>query len=65
MQVHISEICKTPSVTQRWVSKKGKAPTEADIDRIYSKYLTSTEDVLANNSSLITGGEERNYVLET
>ena len=55
MQVHITEICKTPSVEQRWCAKKGKAPTEADINRIYSKYLTSTEDVLANNSSLITG----------
>jgi len=62
-RVHISEICKTPSVTQRWVSKKGKAPTEADIDRIYSKYLTSTEDVLANNSRLITGTPETMEIL--
>ena len=55
LQVHISEICKTPSVTQRWITKKGKAPSEVDIDRIYHKYQTTTEDVLANNSALITG----------
>jgi phosphonoacetaldehyde hydrolase len=62
-RVHISEICKTPSVTQRWLSKKGKAPSEADIDRIYNKYLTTTEDVLSNNSSLITGTPETMAVL--
>ena len=60
--MHISEIFRTPSVEQRWCSKKGKAPTEADIDRIYSKYLTSTEDVLANNSRLITGSKNVNIL---
>jgi len=64
-RVHISEICKTPSVTQRWLSKKGKAPSEADIDRIYDKYLTTTEDVLSNNSSLITGTPETMSVLRS
>lgn len=64
-RVHISEICKTPSVTQRWLSKKGKAPSEADIDRIYHKYLTTTEDVLSNNSSLITGTPETMSVLRS
>ena len=54
-QLHISAICKTPSVHQRWVAKKGTGPTENDIDRIYGKYLTTTEDVLANNSALISG----------
>ena len=40
---------------QRWKDKKGKEPSDKDIDRIYSKYLTTTEDVLVNNSKLITG----------
>ena len=42
-------------VHQRWVAKKGTGPTENDIDRIYGKYLTTTEDVPANNSALISG----------
>jgi len=62
-RLHISAICKTPSVTQRWVAKKGTSPSESDIDRIYGKYLTTTEDVLANNSALISGAAETMSVL--
>jgi len=64
-RTHIEKVLEHPSVRQRWASKKGGSHTEKDIDRIYGKYLTTTMDVLANNSKLITGTVETIEVLRS
>merc|ERR1711997_1097773 len=57
-RIHIQRICDTPAVTQRWLEKKGQAPTSDDAERIYSKSLSATLDVLPSNSHLIRGAVE-------
>jgi len=57
-RIHIQRICDTPAVTQRWLEKKGQAPTSDDAERIYSKSLSATLDVLPHNSHLIRGAVE-------
>merc|ERR1712038_2000104 len=57
-RIHIQKICDPPAVTQRWQEKKGQAPTSDDAERIYSKSLSATLDVLPNNSHLIRGAVE-------
>ena len=54
-QIHIQKILETPSVSQRWLEAKGKAATDDDAERIYSKSLSATLDVLPSNSHLIRG----------
>jgi len=57
-RIHIQKIIQTPSVSERWLKKKGTAPTDDDAERIYSKSLSATLDVLPNNSHLIRGAVE-------
>merc|ERR1712018_444163 len=38
-RIHIRKILQTPAVASRWLQKKGKKPTDADAERIYSKSL--------------------------
>jgi len=54
-RLHIQAIIHTPAVAERWIQKKGKKPTDDDAERIYSKSLTATLDVLPNNSHMIRG----------
>merc|ERR1712079_366865 len=54
-RLHIQAIIQTPAVAERWTQKKGKKPTDDDAERIYSKSLTATLDVLPNNSHMIRG----------
>ena len=51
-------ILEYPQVSQRWISKRGSAHTDADIDRIYKNYLAGTMDTLVANSKLIDGTVE-------
>merc|ERR1712018_246328 len=57
-RIHIQKIIETPAVAERWFKKKGKKPTDADAERIYSQSLTATLEVLPNNSHLIRGAAE-------
>lgn len=54
-RIHIQKIIETPAVSKRWLEKRGKAATSDDAERIYSKSLSATLDVLPNNSHLIKG----------
>merc|ERR1712203_229216 len=54
-RIHIQKIIETPAVAERWTQNKGKKPTDDDAERIYSKSLTATLDVLPNNSHMIRG----------
>jgi len=57
-RTHIQMILEYPSVSQRWISKRGAAHTDEDIDRIYRNYLAGTMDTLVANSKLIDGTVE-------
>ena len=43
---------------KRWTDKKGSPPTDEDAERIYSKSLTATLDLLPANSKMIRGVPE-------
>merc|ERR1711862_1067597 len=57
-RIHIQKILETPSVSQRWLETKGKSFTDDDAERIYSKSLSATLDVLPTNSHLIRGAKD-------
>jgi len=57
-RIHIQRICQLPEVNKRWIIKKGRAPTEEDAERIYSKSLSATLDLLPANSKMIKGVPE-------
>merc|ERR1712244_171946 len=57
-RLHIQRICQLPEVKRRWTDKKGSPPTDDDAERIYSKSLTATLDLLPANSKMIRGVPE-------
>merc|ERR1712141_891447 len=54
-RLHIQQICALPDVINRWTKKHGCPPTLEDAERIYSKSLSATLDVLPANSRVIQG----------
>lgn len=57
-RIHIQRICQLPEVKERWTKAKGSAPNDQDAERIYSKSLTATLDLLPANSNMIKGVPE-------
>merc|ERR1712121_546969 len=57
-RLHIQRICQLPEVRKRWTDKKGSPPTDDDAERIYSKSLTATLELLPANSKMIRGVPE-------
>lgn len=57
-RAHIAAITKMPEVDQRWQAKFGKSAEDADIDRMYEKFLPLQKGVLADHSDLIPGAVE-------
>merc|ERR1711973_1022381 len=54
-RLHIQQICALPEVASRWTKKHGSPPTADDAERIYSKSLDATLEVLPANSRVIKG----------
>jgi len=54
-RLHIQRICRLPEVTRRWTEARGVPPTDEDAERIYSKSLSATLDLLPANSRMIRG----------
>jgi len=54
-RLHIQQICALPDVASRWTKKHGSPPTKDDAERIYSKSLSATLEVLPANSRVIKG----------
>lgn len=54
-RLHIQAICRNSEVSARWTAKHGKPPTDDDAERIYSKSLSATLDMLSSNSKMIKG----------
>merc|ERR1712079_458756 len=57
-RLHIQRICQLPEVRRRWTEKRGTPPTDDDAERIYSKSLSATLDLLPSNSKMIRGVPE-------
>merc|ERR1739847_96516 len=51
-RIHIRKILQTPSVAERWLKNKKIGANDDDAERIYSKSLSATLDVLPSNSHL-------------
>lgn len=62
-RIHIQKICDLPTVTERWTRKHGVPPTTKDAERIYTKSLSVTLDVLPANSRMIKGVTETMHKL--
>ncbi|EDP62847.1 phosphonoacetaldehyde hydrolase [alpha proteobacterium BAL199] len=54
-KVHIGLITEIPSVRRRWVETKGSEPTEADVTRMFERFVPLQEACLSDYSTLIPG----------
>lgn len=52
---HIEMILAQPAVAERWQARKGSAPTQMDVDGLYSAFLRIDEINCARYSALIPG----------
>ena len=57
-RVHIQKIGQLDSVRQRWHEKHGRAPTEADVDRMFSDFVPLQLACLSEYSEMIPGALE-------
>jgi phosphonoacetaldehyde hydrolase len=55
---HIAAILSLPRVSTAWHQKQGGAPTESDIDRLYSDFLPLQRAALACHADVIAGVPE-------
>lgn len=54
-RAHVAELLAMPAVRQRFVERHGRAPGEADIDRIYADFIPLQIETLPKFSDLIPG----------
>jgi phosphonoacetaldehyde hydrolase len=54
-RVHVQRITQLESVRQRWIEKHGKAPGEADVDKIYADAVPLQLKCLSDYSAMIPG----------
>jgi phosphonoacetaldehyde hydrolase len=52
---HIAHMCGLPSISQQWLSRHGRLPTEADIDSMYRETEKRMSDAIARHAGLIPG----------
>jgi len=52
---HIQAITQIPAVTEAWIAKHGRVPTDADVDALYERFLPMQIDVVADHSGVIPG----------
>jgi phosphonoacetaldehyde hydrolase len=55
---HIAAILSLPRVSAAWHDRRGLAPTEADIDRLYNDFLPLQRELLAEHADVIPGVPE-------
>jgi len=56
--LHIGKILEIPQVRQRWTDKKGKPPTQTDVDLMFEDFVPMQVAVLPQFTSLIPGTAE-------
>lgn len=54
-RVHIQKITQLDSVRKRWTGAHGKAPAEADVDRMFEAFVPLQVQCLSDYSTLIPG----------
>jgi phosphonoacetaldehyde hydrolase len=54
-RVHIQKITQLDSVRKRWEEKHGRAPTEADVDKMFEDFVPLQVKCLSDYSELIPG----------
>jgi phosphonoacetaldehyde hydrolase len=54
-RVHVQRVLQLDSVRQRWIEKHGKAPNEADVDKIYADAVPMQLKCLSDYSAMIPG----------
>jgi len=54
-RLHIQAITRNPEVSRRWTEKHGSAPTDDDVQRMYTNYLKLQIQLLPTNSKMIKG----------
>ncbi|PQO44282.1 phosphonoacetaldehyde hydrolase [Blastopirellula marina] len=52
---HIAAVLAMPEVRQNWTDKFGAAPSESDIDALYSNFLPLQKEVLSGHCDIIPG----------
>lgn len=52
---HIQAITRMPPVAAAWTAAHGTAPTDADVDALYGRFLPLQVDVVAEHAALIPG----------
>ena len=52
---HITRMLNNSGIHQQWLTVKGCAPTETDIDRLYHAFLPIQTDIIKQRSQLIPG----------
>jgi phosphonoacetaldehyde hydrolase len=54
-RVHIQKIGQLDTVRQRWQEKHGRAPAEADVDKMFADFVPLQIDCLSDYSQMIPG----------
>lgn len=54
-RTHIQRITELEAVRRRWIEARGKAPTDADIDRMFEAFVPLQLECLSQYSELIPG----------
>lgn len=57
-RAHIAAVLNLPRVARAWEEKKGRPPTDADVQRLYEDFLPLQLSVLSEYSSVIPGVPE-------
>lgn len=52
---HILDLTRLPRVQELWIGRRGHAPTEADIQRMYDAFLPLQKELLARETTVISG----------
>ncbi len=55
---HIAAVIRLPRVAEAWRARHGRAPTEADIDRVYEVFVPMNVEVAADYARLIEGAAD-------
>jgi len=61
---HIQAITRMPAVAAAWIATHGKAPTDADVDVLYDRFLPLQVGVVAEHSAVIPGAVEAVQVMK-
>ncbi|XP_072044811.1 phosphonoacetaldehyde hydrolase-like [Amphiura filiformis] len=64
-RVHIQKVLDDPGVRSRWIAKFARPPTEADVDRMYDRFVPLQRESLKTNSQMIPGVVETIDTLRT